>query len=136
MTDARRAGTNWTTSLARRCRRTRTLLVALPLLLLSVMADHGLATTGEPAQTARLDRASDAAGTEDKAQLPAHLIALADPLRSKAAGAPGGSPKALPVADAGVAEPSATGETGSPAAESSRPNLQPTPRSRAPPAAA
>ncbi len=138
VTNARRAGSIWTASVARRCRRTRALFVALPLLLLSVLADHGLAASGEPSPATRLDRAADLAGTEGKAQLPVRSSALTDPLRAKAklSGDTDGMPKALTAQAAEPPRRAARGSAWTAAAERSPPATPLVPRSRAPPATA
>ena len=88
MTNARRAGTSWTAWIDRHCRRTKTLLIALPLLLLSVFVDHGLAAAPRP--DGSMDRSGQASGfdrsasAEGKAQLPGRpILAITDPQRAK-----------------------------------------------------
>ena len=88
MTNARRAGTSWTALIDRYCRRSKALLIALPLLLLSVFVDHGLAAA--PDHGDRVDssgHASDfdgSAGAEGKAQAPARPVtAIGDFQRPK-----------------------------------------------------
>lgn len=88
MTNARRAGTSWTAWIDRHCRRTKTLLIALPLLLLSVFVDHGLAAAPRPdGSMDRSGQASDfdrSTGAEGKAQLPGRpILAITDPQRVK-----------------------------------------------------
>lgn len=83
MTQARPAGSIWTGFVGRHRSRAKALLVALPLLILSVLVDHGLAGTSALNPGHRADsQASDMSGAEDKAQLPGRgAVATVDPLR-------------------------------------------------------
>lgn len=85
MTKARRTGSIWTGFAGRRGGRAKALLVALPLLMLSVLADQCLAGAAAPHPGNRAEgHASDVAGTEGKAQLPGRgTLATVDPLRVK-----------------------------------------------------
>ena len=85
MTKARRTGSIWTGFAGRHRGRAKAVLVALPLLMLSVLVDHGLGGAVAPPPGNRLDsHASDIAGTEGKAQLPGRgSLATIDPLRVK-----------------------------------------------------
>jgi len=82
---ARPAGSIWTGFAGRHRGRAKALLVALPLLILSVLVDHGLLGTSVPHSGSGADRhASDMSGAEDKAQLPGRgAVATVDPLRLK-----------------------------------------------------
>lgn len=109
MTNARRAGISWTALIDRHCRRTKALLVALPLLLLSVFIDHGLAVS--PAPNGSMDRSGQASdidrstGAEGKAQLPGRpVLAITDPQRAKPKLA-GDGPATLPPSAPRVARP-------------------------------
>lgn len=85
MTQARPAGSIWTGFVGRHRSRAKALLVVLPLLILSVLVDQGLAGTSAPNSGHRANNhASDMSGTEDKAQLPGRsAVATVDPLRLK-----------------------------------------------------
>ncbi len=85
MTKARRTGSIWTGFAGRHRGRATAVLVALPLLMLSVLVDHGLGGASAPLAGNRVDsHASDIAGTEGKAQLPGRgSLATVDPLRVK-----------------------------------------------------
>lgn len=83
MNKAQGTGSIWTGFVGRHGRRAKALLVALPLLVLSVLVDHGLADAAVQRPENRVDsHASDIAGTEGKAQLPGRsTLATVDPLR-------------------------------------------------------
>jgi hypothetical protein len=84
VTKARRTGSIWTGFVGRHCGQAKALLVALPLLMLSVLVDHGLAGATAQNPGNRVSQASDVAGTEGKAQLPGRgTLATVDPLRVK-----------------------------------------------------
>ena len=85
MTDARHAGIHWIGLAGRHGGRAKALLVALPLLLLSLLIDHGIVGPAEHRGgiAASAGQASDMAGAEGKLQLAARAGVAADPLRAK-----------------------------------------------------
>jgi hypothetical protein len=83
---ARHAGTDWTGFAGRHCGRAKALLVALPLLLISLLLDHGLAGTAPSPRgiVTGAGQASDVAGTEGKAYPIGRAgVAAAEPLGTK-----------------------------------------------------
>jgi hypothetical protein len=85
VTQARQPGSIWTGFVGRHRSRAKALLMALPLLILSVLVDHGLAGTSAPNPGHQADsHASDMSGAEGEAQLPGRgAVAMLDPLRLK-----------------------------------------------------
>jgi hypothetical protein len=106
VTKARPAGISWTVFAGRYCRRAKALAIALPLLLLSVLVDHGLAGASMPdagrmAGARQASHLAATAGTEGKAQLPGRQVAaFADGIRYKIKLPTDGAhhPAALPAA--------------------------------------
>ncbi|MEN3976782.1 hypothetical protein [Emcibacter sp. SYSU 3D8] len=96
MTKARLAGGIWTGVFVRHCGRAKALLVALPLLMLSVAVDHGFAGATASTDSGKSNsHAADVAGTQGTAQPPGRAAAvIADPARPTPKLSGGGLPGA------------------------------------------
>jgi len=106
---ARRAGINGTGLVGPRRGRAAALLMALPLLVLSVLLDHGTARAIAPPSGNALDhRGSDMAGTEGKAHFPGRAApAIVEPLHLKPHFSGDGTPGSHGLAPStGVQQPS------------------------------